>query len=60
MSNNFKTGDVVKLKSDGPKMTVTRVEDNGVWCTWFAGKKNEKSFFPFDALLLVSDDEKDA
>jgi len=29
-------GDVVKLKSGGPKMTVMDVEENGdLWCQWF-------------------------
>lgn len=28
-------GDIVRLKSGGPKMTVTAVEDEQVSCTWF-------------------------
>jgi uncharacterized protein YodC (DUF2158 family) len=40
---NFKPGDLVKLKSGGPVMTVERVEDEGggrmfVFCTWFDQK----------------------
>ncbi len=28
-------GDVVKLKSGGPKMTIIAIRENGVWCSWF-------------------------
>jgi uncharacterized protein YodC (DUF2158 family) len=37
---DFKPGDVVRLKSGGPRMTVeqvgkTQFGDDGVWCVWF-------------------------
>jgi uncharacterized protein YodC (DUF2158 family) len=36
----FKAGDVVRLKSGGPKMTVRRAETDGeVVCEWFSEKK---------------------
>ena len=51
----FKIGDVVKLKSGGPAMTVMKVDDFGsrtiIKCTWFAESKNERADFPPDALL---------
>ena len=34
MSNNFQPGDVVLLKSGGPKMTVVEVSE-GIVCKWF-------------------------
>lgn len=50
----MKVGDVVKLKSGGPFMTVTRVEQEGgkaiVFCSWFVGTKQERGNFPPDAL----------
>jgi uncharacterized protein YodC (DUF2158 family) len=56
MPHNFQVGNVVVLKSGGPDMTVTRVEnENGtifVFCTWFLNNKNEKGHFPPDALEL--------
>jgi uncharacterized protein YodC (DUF2158 family) len=44
----FKKGDVVTLKSGGPKMTVNRVEDDGkLWCIWF-DRKNVQQGAEFD------------
>jgi uncharacterized protein YodC (DUF2158 family) len=46
--NGINVGEVVKLKSGGPKMTVNSVgqDSNGVmtaWCSWF--DKQDKEFF---------------
>ena len=46
MADQFKLGDVVQLKSGGPKMTVTEVGNDisqkpRVWCEWF-NEKNQK------------------
>jgi len=35
MANSIQKGDVVQLKSGGPWMTVTDVEDGEVSVTWF-------------------------
>lgn len=32
----FNVGDVVQLKTGGPKMTVEAVDGNGVKCAWFS------------------------
>ena len=57
MNNKFKAGDVVRLKSGGPDMTVTTAgTDSGVptvWCSWFIGNKQEKGYFPDDAVELA-------
>lgn len=57
MAENFNVGDVVKLKSGGPSMTVTAVGDlhgmPSVWCSWFVDLKNEQGSFPPDAVVLV-------
>jgi uncharacterized protein YodC (DUF2158 family) len=60
----FKVGDVVRLKSGGPAMTVTSVEpgegDGGhaVFCIWFNAKGNEKSgHYPAAALVFANDVE---
>lgn len=43
----FEVGDIVKLKSGGPDMTVHSYEKqyDRYWCQWFAGKKLEKGQF---------------
>ena len=46
---SFKRGDVVVLKSGGPRMTVDSEQENGeLWCVWFDGKNNRsgESFHP--------------
>ncbi len=45
MSETFKVGDEVKLKSGGPAMTVEEVNEAGIWCVWFDGKKAERQIF---------------
>lgn len=54
MAENFNIGDVVRLKSGGPLMTVTDLTHfNGVTtatCTWFVDNKPEIGHFPFSAL----------
>jgi uncharacterized protein YodC (DUF2158 family) len=54
MSDNFKVGDIVNLKSGSPMMTVTRVgTTNGeptVWCVWFLESEQKSGTFPPGAL----------
>lgn len=47
-------GNVVKLKSGGPIMTVIEVDTSSVTCTWFgkAGGEPQVSGFPTAALEL--------
>jgi uncharacterized protein YodC (DUF2158 family) len=64
MAAKFKPGDVVKLKSGGPNMTVHNYIALGagtasqtVRCKWFAGAKSETGDF-HEAALLPAEDEK--
>ena len=44
--SQFKVGDVVKLKSGGPKMTVSSIDEDGyIGCTWFIENKREGDSF---------------
>jgi uncharacterized protein YodC (DUF2158 family) len=51
----FKTGDVVQLKSGGPKMTVDcRIPDSTdkLICKWFEGKEVRTEVFREDMLIV--------
>ena len=55
-SNIYAVGDIVKLKSGGPEMTVRTVPTEMVKfyrCQWFAGKKLEQGDFPGESLETV-------
>ena len=43
---DFEIGDVVQLKSGGPEMTVTAVNNNEVACAWF--KELQPQWFEFN------------
>lgn len=51
--SEFAVGDIVKLKSGGPEMTV-KGPYQAMWsCQWFAGKKLESGIFPSAALEKI-------
>lgn len=53
--NELKKGDVVRLKSGGPQMTITALDDysgmtgmgpkEGAACVWFDGKSQKEAVF---------------
>ncbi|MCC8628870.1 YodC family protein [Xanthomonas vesicatoria] len=59
MSNKYSVGEIVKLRSGGPDMTVQEVpvagsqHKNHYRCQWFAGKKLESGSFQEESLELV-------
>jgi uncharacterized protein YodC (DUF2158 family) len=65
-ASKFKTGDIVKLKSGGPTMTVGAPVPFGLkgdsnpnlaQCFWFHGTEIKSKTFPVEALELVTADE---
>jgi uncharacterized protein YodC (DUF2158 family) len=58
-------GDVVRLKSGGPKMTVTDITSGTVGgtqhvtveCTWFHDNKQDFGKFPSETLIDASRDQ---
>jgi len=46
----FKTGDVVELKSGGPKMTIHDLKGSMATCVWFVGKDKKQDVFDVDML----------
>lgn len=55
--NALKTGDVVRLKSGGPHMTVSNIGDNygtpTVWCCWFERTTKVEDTFTLGSLEKV-------
>ena len=47
----FQPGDVVQLKSGGPRMTVENVTGDEVECVWF--EKNKQEYGTFREVLLT-------
>ncbi|MEO6924451.1 MAG: DUF2158 domain-containing protein [Bryocella sp.] len=51
---DIKTGDVVQLKSGGPKMTVNGLDEYGnAFCLWFADSKVDSKSFAAETLAKV-------
>ena len=42
---SFQIGDVVKLKSGGPNMTVSTIKQEEIWCAWFDNNQEPKKAF---------------
>ncbi len=60
--NFFKIGDVVVVKSAGPRMTVTYIPpesriDKRVQCYWFNGGDLNKGDFHQNSLTLIPEDK---
>ena len=61
----FKSGDSVRLKAGGPKMTVDSIYVNRstkavtYTCKWFAGSKLNGAQFEEGAIQTYDDDEDD-
>jgi len=56
--NQFKPGDVVSLRSGGPRMTVASVDGPSALCEWFSDDQHpqSRSF----SLTSLKHDERDA
>jgi uncharacterized protein YodC (DUF2158 family) len=59
MEKRFEIGDVVQLKSGGPKMTVTEIDGKThVRTAWFGGSKLEHGRFPLDTITPYKEEQK--
>ena len=60
----FKKGDVVQLKSGGPKMTIDDIGEYGsgnsshirASCLWFDGGERKEGEFSLDTLAIAKDE----
>lgn len=50
----MKIGDVVKLKSGGPNMTVMKISSGYAICHWFDQSKACKDSFAIESLEIIS------
>ena len=62
--SDIQVGDVVRLKSGGPKMTIHELgnygpvsSENGAKCVWFEGTRPVQQVF--DVAVLAPDDGED-
>jgi uncharacterized protein YodC (DUF2158 family) len=51
----FQRGDVVVLKSSGPRMTINEVEGRNVHCVWFIGAEQKYAHFDCDSVQKAED-----
>ncbi len=54
--SSVEVGDVVQLKSGGPKMVVTYIDedaDGDCACRWFVGSASNREVFPMASLMLT-------
>lgn len=61
MRNKFSEGDIVKLKSGGPNMSVREVKGSGklIVCQWFAGSNLKQGHFNEETLEIVKEEKGD-
>lgn len=50
MAENFAVGDIVQLKSGGPKMTLESISGSTASCVWFEGSKQTRNRFILQTL----------
>ena len=55
---NFEPGDVVQLKSGGPKMTVLSEEDGTTCCNWYDEIEKKFRVSDFGSVALKKVDTK--
>jgi len=62
MSNRFAIGDIVQLKSGGPKMTVQKMDvyygEDSIQCQWFSGTKLQGGRFHPEILVKVEESDE--
>jgi uncharacterized protein YodC (DUF2158 family) len=57
----YQIGEIVKLKSGGPDMTVRSAvgtSKSSYYCQWFAGKKLEQGQFSVESLEYVKKEDE--
>jgi uncharacterized protein YodC (DUF2158 family) len=59
MAQTLKVGDVVELKSGGPKMTVVEIgtgpSAGTIWCKWFIGYEPRIDSYDAGTIVIATD-----
>lgn len=60
LGEKFQPGDIVQLKSGGPKMVIERWQNHNhsYKCTWFAGAKHNSEEFEEASINLYEEEKK--
>ncbi len=62
MSSKFSIGDIVQLKSGGPKMTIKKVtegfDEEPIQCQWFSGSKLQNGWFRPESIMRVDESDE--
>ncbi len=54
-----KEGDVVKLKSGGPDMTIMSLGHSGSYCCiWFSGDRRNEGYFGAESIVKVEESDE--
>ena len=54
MGAKIAVGQVVRLKSGGPKMTIDAIDDDGVHCIWFVKEEQKDGYFEAEVLDIAT------
>lgn len=55
----FKEGDLVKLKSGGPDMTIMSLGHTGSYlCVWFSDSKRNEGYFGEESIVKVEESDE--
>ena len=57
---DFNVGDIVRLKSGGPNMTVDNASSSRIICTWFEGEILHSQDFDQGALEKVTSEKQES
>lgn len=58
MTEEFKPGTVVQLKSGGPLMTIEKVGNTKYTCEWFLNGEVKTGYFSGTSLKEIKEDNK--
>jgi uncharacterized protein YodC (DUF2158 family) len=52
MASHFVVGNVVRLKSGGPIMTIEEINGRTIYCVWYKPDEFLRNHFPIESLII--------